>query len=388
MTLANLGAIEDKYLSSPDPEIILNDEVGAIPGAIQETLDLEGPPGLVFADATAVQVQATADCPARLVMCGIPNIMNPKTWVDGGLSDGRYRAVTSAVNMDFDNAADHLGIEKASQWSAVFAIAGDADTTFTLLSIPWLRVKAQATKTISLGTNLVPATGIGYGTGGAGNWETDSLAGYILYFMTGASKGLMRVVTANNNDATTGGTITYTGDALSVAAGDWFIALPPTNFRWLGDIWNNSSSNLTEIGDLIFGKTAYLYTAADNWFCPLTWTQARVTGSAGGGGADSDEVGWYGNKGSQVVKVIYAPAAGVVYAVAIGTGGTTQSAPTAGGTTSLGALVSLSGGAAASAAATPPVNLIGLWGYGHGGDATAPAGLINGRPGFLLVEKV
>jgi hypothetical protein len=89
-----------------------------------------------------------------------------------------------------------------------------------------------------LGTNVTPATGIGYG------FTTDEFAGGLIYFISGASKGLIRTITANNNDSTTGGTVTYSGAALSVSAGDWFIILPPTNFRWLGDILNKSTGDI------------------------------------------------------------------------------------------------------------------------------------------------
>ena len=123
MSLSDLGTIEDKYLGSPDPEIILNDEMGAIPRAILETFEILRSPCLVYVDATMVRVEALADSPARVMMCGIPNILNPGTFITGGLTDGRYRTNVVNVNMDFDNAGDKWGNEKASQWYALFAIA-------------------------------------------------------------------------------------------------------------------------------------------------------------------------------------------------------------------------------------------------------------------------
>ncbi|RLA88132.1 MAG: hypothetical protein DRG58_08820, partial [Deltaproteobacteria bacterium] len=70
------------------------------------------------------------------------------------------------------------------------------------------------------------------------------LANAKLLVLSGTSKGLIRTITANNNDNGTGGTITYSGSALTMTQGDWFIVLPNTNFRYLGMILNNASSNI------------------------------------------------------------------------------------------------------------------------------------------------
>jgi hypothetical protein len=64
--------------------------------------------------------------------------------------------------------------------------------------------------------------------------------------ISGSSAGQLRTISANNNDNGTGGTITYSGSSLSLAQGDWFIVLPHTNFRWLGDVLNNSFGNIEE----------------------------------------------------------------------------------------------------------------------------------------------
>jgi hypothetical protein len=54
----------------------------------------------------------------------------------------------------------------------------------------------------------------------------------------------LREITANVMDTDT--KITYSGTALAVAAGDWFIVLPPTNFRWVGSIFNDYENNKIE----------------------------------------------------------------------------------------------------------------------------------------------
>src|SRR5574343_171017 len=186
-------------------------------------------PTLAYNDTTSVRVSASADIPVGVSMSGFPNVLHPGLFVDGGLTDGQYRENDSDTVMDFDTSTTFWGNEKVSQWYAAYAVAGDSDTDWTLKAMPWLKVSSQASQTITLRNNLDTAN-IGYG------WGTDSLVGYMAYFISGASKGLLREVSANNHDNTTGGTITYTGTALTVAQGDWFILLPSdTNFRWLGD---------------------------------------------------------------------------------------------------------------------------------------------------------
>ena len=235
------------------------------------------------------------------------------------------------------------------------------DTTFALKAMPFCRVKSQASQTISLGTNGTPATGIGYG------WDTDSLAGYILYFMSGASRGLMRVVSANNNNNGTGGTITYTGDALTVAAGDSFIILPSdTNFRLLGDIYNNASSNITINRTVGNCSSGIIETTFNGWLNPMWARKIYVSGCGGGAGGATGggNGGGGGGSGKCAVKVeIGLPdgMAGAFYNLTIGAGG---SVGLAGGTTSFGAAFSLPGGGA------PSSNIGGA----SGGDGGAAGG--------------
>ena len=194
-------------------------------------------PCLTWVNVTTVKVEATADCHAAMQFTGMPNVINPAVQVSGELSDKKVRTVTADVTMDIAST-DLYGTEKASQWYAVLAIAADEDDDFSLKSMPFCRVKSQAGQVIKTGTLLVPATGINYGF--TANEFTDGM----IYFLTGASRGLMRPITLNGVDTDT--TITYSGTGLSVAAGDWFMILPPTNFRLVGAIFNNSGSNIVE----------------------------------------------------------------------------------------------------------------------------------------------
>ena len=86
--------------------------------------------------------------------------------------------------------------------------------------------------------NNANGANIGYG------FTANELAGAGLLILSGASRGLLRVITANNDDNGTGGTITYGGAALTLAQGDWAVVLPATNFRYLGMVSNDASGNL------------------------------------------------------------------------------------------------------------------------------------------------
>lgn len=238
MGLADLP--KSKWGTGTGRQVILKGDFAAIEAGLFEVPGLIRVPPLVWVDNTQVRVEATADCPAGVLMLGFPNIMQPGNFIAGGLSDGKYRMITGNTSMDFDTATTFWGNEKSSQWYAVYAVADDEDTAFTLKAMPVMRVKSQATQTISMGTNVTPATGIGYGL------TTDELVGSKILMLYGSSRGLVREITANNNDNSTGGTITYDGDALTVAAGDWFIVLPYTNFRWLGNVYNNASGHIAQ----------------------------------------------------------------------------------------------------------------------------------------------
>ncbi len=173
-------------------------------------------------------------------MQGFPNVLHPGLFVDAGLTDGWYRQVAADTSLDLSSALARWGSEKASQWYLVYALAGDEDSAFTLKAMPLMRFKSQASQIISLGTNNAPGTGIGYG------FVTDELAGFMLYVLSGVSAGMLRPITANNNDNGTAGTITYSGAALTLSQGDWFAVLPAANFRWLGNVRNGTGSNLWE----------------------------------------------------------------------------------------------------------------------------------------------
>lgn len=222
------------------------------------------PPALAWIDATSVKIAAVADSPANILMSGFPNILHPGSFI-AGTSDRKYRTNTSDTVMDFDVPASLWGTEKVSQWHIIYGIAADEDAAFTLKAMPFMRVKSQATQTISLGNLTTPATGIGYG------FTTDELIDASIYMISGASNGLLRTISANNNNNATGGTVTYTGDALTVAEGDWFVVLPNTNFRFLGSIFNNSSGDIQSFyrfGDTInfigYSET-FTITGAGTW---------------------------------------------------------------------------------------------------------------------------
>ncbi len=209
---------------------------------IMESLRLLRTPTVVYTNASNVKIRASSDVPARMVLCGFPSVLNPGQFVMGD-SDGTVREVTTDITLAM--ASNLWGNEKASQWYMVYAIGADRPaTTFTLKGMPMMRVASDVAQVISLRNNLNSA-GIGYGFGTDELVGDSNTQGYI-YIISGSSKGELRPIEANNNNNTTGGTITYGGAALTLAAGDWFVVIPPTNFRWIGGIFNNSGSNIPE----------------------------------------------------------------------------------------------------------------------------------------------
>jgi len=228
---------QTKWGSGTGRQVILKSDFEKIEQAVLEGFQLALAPPLEYVDAANLRVNATADCKARGMLCGFPSPLHPGQWVSGGLADGRYRENSAALVLNFATSGSLWGTEKANQWYCVYALAGTADTSFTLKAMPVMRVSSQATQIITLRNNGNTAD-IGYGL------TTDELAEGKILVLSGASRGLVRLITANNNDNGTAGTVTYGGSALTLAQGDWFMILPNTNFRYLGMVLNGSDSNL------------------------------------------------------------------------------------------------------------------------------------------------
>jgi hypothetical protein len=279
-------------------QLILKGDFVDIESAILEVMAIaKQPPNITWVDAATVRVPATADSEAAAVMTGFPNVLHPGQFVSGGLTDGGIRKNSSNVSLIFGVGGAMWGNEKASQWYVIYALAANADTTFTIKAMPFMRVKSQASQVISLGTLVTPATGIGYG------FTANELVGGAIYVLSGASQGLLRTISANNNNNTTGGTVTYSGAALSLAAGDWFVVLPPgTNFRWIGSIFNSSGSAIIKFRRLgpmvqwleeidIDGPGSWTLSEEVQACCPLA-TSAQLTvadTTAGAGHPNSDQ---------------------------------------------------------------------------------------------------
>jgi hypothetical protein len=228
---------QTKWGSGTGRQVILKGDFAKIEQAVLEGFELNRGPGLEYVDSATVRVQATADCKARVMLCGFPSSLARGHWVDGGLSDGRYRENASPVSLNLATAAHLWGTEKSDQWYAVYALAGPNDAIFALKAMPVMRVASQDSQVISLRNNANGAN-IGYG------FTANELAGSALLILSGVSRGLLRAITANNDDNGTGGTITYDGAALTLTSGDWFVVLPATNFRYLGMILNDADGNL------------------------------------------------------------------------------------------------------------------------------------------------
>jgi hypothetical protein len=241
---------QTKWGSGTGRQVILKGDFAEIEQAVVEAFELTRGPGLDFVDNATLQVNATADCKARVMMCGFPSPLARGQWVDGGLSDGRYRENAAAASLNLATAGSLWGTAKSNQWYAVYALAESTDTIFSLKAMPVLRVSSQAGQVITLRDNPNGAN-LGYG------FTANEFAGAGLLVLSGASRGLLRAITANNNDNATGGTITYGGVALTLSQGDWGIVLPAANFRYLGMVMNDASGNLVPFFQDA-GRTSYV----------------------------------------------------------------------------------------------------------------------------------
>jgi len=226
-----------KWGSGTGRQVILKSDFEKIEQAVLEGFQMALAPPLEYVDAASLRINATADCKARVMLCGFPAPLHPGEWVSGGLADGRYRENSGALVLNFATSGSLWGTEKANQWYGIYALAGAADTSFTLKAMPVMRVSSQATQIITL-RNSGNTGDIGYGL------SANELADGKILVLSGASRGLVRLITANNNDNGSAGTITYGGSALTLSQGDWFMVLPNTNFRHLGMVMNGSDSNL------------------------------------------------------------------------------------------------------------------------------------------------
>lgn len=228
---------QSKWGGGTGRQVILKGDFAAIEKALVESFEVEGGPSLAYVGPSQVRVNATADCKARVMLSGFPSPVHRGLWVDGGLSDGRYRENAAPETLDLEIPGHLWGAEKSNQWYGVYALAGPTETIFGLKAMPLMRVSSQNAQTISLRSNANSAN-IGYGFG------ADELANAKILALSGASQGLVRRITANNSDNGTGGSITYGGNTLSLAQGDWFVVLPNTNFRYLGMVFNDGVGNL------------------------------------------------------------------------------------------------------------------------------------------------
>lgn len=228
---------QTKWGASTGRQVIVKGDFAKIEAALLESFELGCGPSLEYVGASQVRVNATVDCQARVILCGFPSPLHRDSWVHGGLTDCRYRKNAASETLDLSVANNLWGTEKVSQWYSVYALAGPTDAIFSLKAMPVMRVASQTAQTITLRNNANSAA-IGHG------FAADELAGAKILVLTGASRGLVRSITANNIDNGTAGTIIYDGGTLTLAQGDWFVVLPNTNFRYLGMILNDAAGNL------------------------------------------------------------------------------------------------------------------------------------------------
>jgi hypothetical protein len=110
---------QTKWGSGTGRQVILKGDFAKIEEAVTEAFEFTRGPGLEYVDSATLQVDATADCKARVMMCGFPSPLARGHWVDGGLSDGRYRENAAPVSLNLATSGHLWGTEKPDQWYAV-----------------------------------------------------------------------------------------------------------------------------------------------------------------------------------------------------------------------------------------------------------------------------
>ncbi len=203
--MALIDLPQSKWSGGTGRQVILKGDFDKIEQAVVESFALTRSPRAwnIWA-LPRFRSNATPDCKARVMLSGFPSPLHRGALVDGGLSDGRYRENAAPALLDLAVIGSLWGMEKPSQWYAVLALAGSADTTFMLKGMPLMRVSSQVAQAITLRNNANTAD-IGYGL------TANELVDGKILVLTGASRGNMRAITANNSDNGTAGTITYSG---------------------------------------------------------------------------------------------------------------------------------------------------------------------------------
>ncbi|MBW2135911.1 MAG: hypothetical protein JRG72_11935, partial [Deltaproteobacteria bacterium] len=79
---------QSKWGAGTGRQVILKSDFDKIEDAVVEAFDLTYCPNLEWVDPTQVKIPATADCPARVMLCGFPCPVHRGLFVDGNLSDG------------------------------------------------------------------------------------------------------------------------------------------------------------------------------------------------------------------------------------------------------------------------------------------------------------
>lgn len=235
--MALIDIPQTKWGGGTGRQVILKGDFAKIEEALVESFELGNSLSLEYLGPSQVRVNATADCKARVMLCGFPSPLHRGLWITGGLSDGRCRQNAAPETLDLGSSGQLWGVEKTNQWYCIYALAGATEIIFSLKAMPLMRVSSHSAQTIALRNNADSAD-IGYGLG------LDELAEARLLMLTGASRGLVRRITGNNSDNGSGGTITYDGATLSLAPGDWFVVLPHANFRYLGMVFNDPAGDL------------------------------------------------------------------------------------------------------------------------------------------------
>ena len=122
---------QTKWGSGTGRQVILKGDFDKIEQAVTRGLrDSPGRPAWNTWTAPPCGSMPRPTAQARVMLCGFPSPLHRGHWVDGGLSDGRYRENAAPVSLDLATPAVSGARRSPSQWYAVYALAGASDAIF------------------------------------------------------------------------------------------------------------------------------------------------------------------------------------------------------------------------------------------------------------------
>lgn len=223
-----------------------------------------------WVSVSQVKIVATSDVPAKFTLDGLY----------GGKDLGHVKAGSSGEEVE--NTADDVmdittdvdtGLEHPSNWYGIFAIKSGSN--FILKAATFIRVKLDSANKVLTGLHTNPGADANY------SWVADAYNDSKILVITGSKRGTLRNVT-DSGTVGSNSFIDYDGASLGLVNGDCIMISPAgaTNFRYVGSIYNDGSSNIRSFvcrdGLYLYGNVTVLLNNSN----PIVFTALDVIASS------------------------------------------------------------------------------------------------------------